>query len=218
MKLKKLIILFICIFIIIANILPMSTKGINNDEIQQSIAHKIIRFHVIANSDTKEDQDLKIKIKDRIIEYLQPKLVNCKNIEESRRILMQNNDSVKKIALSIINKEGYNYKVTTSLSKENFPVKTYGNITLPQGEYNAYRVIIGNGNGHNWWCVMFPPLCFIDITKGEVSYDKTETQMRRVLSEEEYKAIDNRIEKPVVLKFKILEEIKKIKDKINLKI
>lgn len=196
----------------------MSTKGINNDEIQQSIAHKIIRFHVIANSDTKEDQDLKIKIKDRIIEYLQPKLVNCKNIEESRRILMQNNDSVKKIALSIINKEGYNYKVTTSLSKENFPVKTYGNITLPQGEYNAYRVIIGNGNGHNWWCVMFPPLCFIDITKGEVSYDKTETQMRRVLSEEEYKAIDNRIEKPVVLKFKILEEIKKIKDKINLKI
>ena len=91
------------------------------------------------------------------------------------------------------------------MTKENFPVKTYGNITLPQGEYEAYRIIIGSGEGHNWWCVMFPPICFVDITKGEVAYEETEKEMGRVLSEEELRMIENKIDLSEDEKAKILD-------------
>src|SRR3712207_6409519 len=97
-------------------------------------------------------------------------------------------------------------------SHENFPVKTYGDITLPQGDYEAYRVIIGNGKGHNWWCVMFPPLCFTDITKGEVELQKTDEMMKKTLTKEEYKLVNNKYEEnnEIIFKFKIIEKLKNI--------
>ncbi len=141
---------------------------------QKNISNKIIRFHVLANSDSIEDQSLKLKVKDEIIKYMMPKLDKSNSIDESRKILKENDKEIKKIAENIINKNGYKYSVNTYLGQEQFPIKTYGNITLPQGQYEAYKIIIGNGQGQNWWCVMFPPLCFVDVTKGEVSTKETE--------------------------------------------
>lgn len=161
------------------------------NELVEEINTKLIRFHVIANSDSDEDQKLKLKVRDEIIKYIAPKLKNSKDIEESRTILKDNNDKIIEIAKNCIKQNGYDYNVTTSLSRENFPDKTYGNITLPQGNYEAYRVLIGKANGQNWWCVMFPPLCFVDITKGQVAYNETEKQMKEVLTEDEYEKIDN---------------------------
>jgi stage II sporulation protein R len=169
----------------------IKANNVNSMSLQNSIENKIIRFHVIANSDKAEDQALKLKVRDKVLEYIAPKLKTSKSIEESRQILMQNDSYIQKIADKVIKDNGYSYKSVTMLSKENFPVKTYGNITLPQGEYEAYRIIIGNGAGQNWWCVMFPPLCFIDITKGEVSYKETEKAMKQVLTENEYEEVDN---------------------------
>jgi len=176
--------------------------------LSDSLYSKIIRFHVIANSDTTFDQNLKLKVKDKILEYISPKLKNSKNIEESREILKQNNKEIIAIAQNVINKDGYGYKVESTLSRENFPIKTYGNITLPQGNYEAYRVVIGEGKGQNWWCVMFPPLCFIDVSKGAISYQKTEDEMKKVLTEEEFKNINNN---KIQFKFKFLEIIENIK-------
>lgn len=181
-----------------------------------SIEKKLIRFHCIANSDSVEDQSLKLKVRDKVLEYISPKLKECNNIDNSRKILMENDDKIKKIAEEVIKDNGYTYTVKTQLSNENFPVKTYGNITLPQGKYEAYRIIIGSGEGQNWWCVMFPPLCFVDITKGEVSKKQTEAQMKKVLSEKEYDMVDNSKEpEKIRVKSKILETIKKVTEKDN---
>ncbi|EPY2272209.1 stage II sporulation protein R [Clostridium sporogenes] len=177
---------------------------------QKNISNKIIRFHVLANSDSIEDQSLKLKIKDEIIKYMMPKLDKSNSIDESRKILKENDKEIKKIAENIINKNGYKYLVNTYLGQEQFPIKTYGNITLPQGQYEAYKIVIGNGQGQNWWCVMFPPLCFVDVTKGEVSTKETEQKMKKVLKEEELKSINNS-KNSYEIKFKVVEEINKLK-------
>lgn len=212
---KKIIFTMVCLGIILITFIDVfAVKGNSNDDVsvQDSIGKKLIRFHVIANSDTAEDQALKLKVRDKVLEYISPKLKNSKSIEESREIIKENSEAIRKLAEKVIAQNGYKYSVETKLSKEKFPVKTYGNITLPQGEYEAFRIIIGNGNGQNWWCVMFPPLCFIDITKGEVSYKETENAMKQVLSEKEYEAVDNLIkdkdvkdENKIIIKFKIVE-------------
>ncbi|MGH4138471.1 stage II sporulation protein R [Clostridium sp.] len=201
---KKIILTSITIIIIIS--IALNGGSVATKATQSDIASKLIRFHVIANSDDKIDQELKLKVRDSVLKYVSPKLVNCKNIEESREIINSEDKNIKKIAQGIINKNGFKYSVITTLSQEYFPVKTYGNITLPQGKYEAYRIVIGSGSGQNWWCVMFPPLCFVDITKGNVSYQKTESKMKQVLSEDEYKMVDNTINnKKIIVKFKLVE-------------
>ena len=166
----------------------------------------LIRFHVLANSDSKEDQDLKIKVKNAIINSLYSDLSKSKSIDETRNILISKEAEIKELSETIIKDEGYNYSVKIELKRENFPEKQYGSIILPQGNYEAFRVIIGNGNGHNWWCVMFPPLCFIDVTKGKVEDDES----RQKLDDEILKDHKENKEDEIKIKFKVAEEIKKI--------
>lgn len=190
----------------------------NNNSSVENISEKIIRFHVIANSDSESDQALKEEIKDAIIKHMLPKLEESESLEESRSILKENEAQVIDIASQIISSRGYDYNVYIDFSRENFPVKRYGSVVLPQGEYEAYRVIIGEGQGQNWWCVMFPPLCFIDITKGELEQDKTEEVMKEYLTHEEYELIadDNALnqetasesKEEIILDFKIIEVLK----------
>lgn len=189
--------------------MALSKQG-KDKEMLNSISGKLIRFHVIANSDSEEDQRLKLKVKDEVIKYLIPMLEKCTTIEESRQLLESNDDKIKAIAERVIKENGYNYEVNSELSRVNFPVKTYGPITLPQGNYEAYRILIGKASGENWWCVMFPPLCFIDITKGEVAEEKTLEQMKGVLSEEELEYVNNDSEN-IQFKFKIVEIYNKLK-------
>ena len=164
---------------------------VEKDITVEEIAEKLIRFHVIANSDGEADQSLKLKVRDEVLKYIQPILKESESVEQSRKILNEKNDEILQIAEKVIKDNGYDYKVESTLSNEYFPVKTYGNITLPQGQYEAYRIIIGNGEGQNWWCVMFPPICFVDITRGEVAYEETEKEMKSVLNEEEFNMVDN---------------------------
>lgn len=179
-----------------------SVQAMNNDNLVNSISEKIIRFHVLANSNSEEDQQLKIKVKDEIIKYMFPKLENSNSLDESRQILNENKEEIIKIANKCIRENGYDYSVSVEFERENFPEKVYGNITLPQGEYEAFRILIGQAKGENWWCVMFPPVCFVDITKGQVSYSETEEAMKEVLTDEEFEQIDNGI---------VLDESKNIK-------
>ena len=148
-------------------------RTLNYDEVKDSL----IRFHVIANTDSEEDQNLKINVKNKVIEYLYPYLNNSQSLDESRQIIKDRMQDVKKLAEEVIKANNYEYKIQVELSRENFPDKSYGNITLPQGNYEAFRIIIGDGQGRNWWCVMFPPLCFVDESKAEVEYNKTENRI-----------------------------------------
>lgn len=207
---RKVICVLISILVIFSFMFSFNKK-----DIQSEISDKLIRFHVIANSDTSEDQGLKLKIRDKVIEYLYPKLSKSKSIEESREILKANDSKVKEIARQVVKSNGYNYNITSTLDRENFPVKTYGNITLPQGNYEAYRIIIGSGKGQNWWCVMFPPLCFVDISKGQVSYKETEKVMKTVLTPDEYSYVDNTSKyenNKIQIRFKFLDFIKSLKN------
>lgn len=202
---KKTIVGIIGFVLIVGAFSITNNKGVQADEMMKDISSKIIRFHVLANSDSKEDQELKLKVRDEVIKYISPELDKSMSIDESREILIEKSEEIVELANEVIENEGYDYKVRVELGKENFPVKTYGNITLPQGEYEAFRVLIGEAKGQNWWCVMFPPLCFVDMTKGQISYDKSKEELGEVLSEEEYNLITEEENSKIKFKFKFTE-------------
>jgi len=211
------ILTFLTGFYSIKTIEAVSAKTFEvNEEVAEvtveEISEKLIRFHVIANSDEEKDQALKLKVRDEVLKYIQPKLKDSESLEMSREILKKENEKILDIAKEVIGASGYAYSVESTLSREYFPVKTYGNITLPQGEYEAYRIIIGSGEGKNWWCVMFPPICFVDITKGEVAYEETENEMKQVLDEKEFKMVNNNANNTVA------SETKKSNVKSNTKV
>lgn len=180
----------------------------------------LIRFHVIANSDNEKDQSIKLIIKDKIINYIYPFLQESKSLENSRQILNDQKSNILDIATEVLSEYGYDYGAKIEFSKENIPEKSYGNVILPQGEYEAFRVILGNGEGKNWWCVMFPPMCFIDVTKGKIEEDKSREELDCAIEDKNKHSeeiedknkhddeIDNNKEGEVKIKFKILEIFK----------
>ena len=197
----------ICLFVVGSSLNTRQALGVTEENIVEDISEKLIRFHVLANSDSDVDQDLKLRVKDEVLKYISPILNESQSLEESREILKREDKNIIKIAEDYIKSQGFDYTVETTLTRENFPVKEYGNIVLPQGEYEAYIILIGEGKGQNWWCVMFPPLCFIDVTKGQVAYDETEKKMKDVLSEEEFKSV-NKKENNVNFEFKVIDLFK----------
>ena len=197
----------ICLFVVGSFFNTRQALGFTEENIVEDISEKLIRFHVLANSDSDIDQDLKLRVKDEVLKYISPILNESQSLEESREILKREDKNIIKIAEDYIKSQGFDYAVETTLTREKFPVKEYGNIVLPQGEYEAYRILIGEGEGQNWWCVMFPPLCFIDVTKGQVAYDETEKKMKDVLSEEEFKSV-NKKENNVKFGLKVIDLFK----------
>ena len=123
----------------------------------------LIRFHVLANSDSDEDQALKRAVRDAILKEAAPKLAASQSIEESRQIVQNIRPEMEAVALAVVKERHKNYTVHTEYGHFAFPTKSYGTLVLPAGEYEALRVVIGKGEGSNWWCVLFPALCFVDI-------------------------------------------------------
>lgn len=146
---------------------------------------KIMRFHVRANSDTQEDQELKMAVKEDVVSFLKPLLENCESVAESKNIIVSNLQNIYTIAINTIVEQGYDYEVRVYVTEEEFPAKTYGDLTFPAGKYQALRIDIGEAKGQNWWCVMYPPLCFIDESTAVVSADGKE-RLQETLTPEEY--------------------------------
>lgn len=126
----------------------------------------LIRFHVVANSDSEKDQALKRKVRDLIVQRMTPELAKVKTVGEARVVVRARLDEIRSIAENEVRNHGERYPVKAMIGNYDFPVKSYGNLTLPAGNYEAVRVVIGRGQGANWWCVLFPPLCFVDVSKG----------------------------------------------------
>ena len=124
---------------------------------------QLIRFHVLANSDSEQDQALKRAVRDAILKDVSPRLAVSKSLDESRQILKKVRPDMESIGRSVVKMGGKDYSVRTEYGYFPFPTKSYGSLVLPAGDYEALRVVIGEGQGSNWWCVLFPPLCFIDI-------------------------------------------------------
>src|SRR5665647_1656302 len=137
-------------------------KAINESELAPT-SDQLIRFHVLANSDSEQDQKLKRAVRDAIIKDVSPRLAVSQSLDESRQILKQVRPDMESIGRSVVKMWGKDYSVRTEYGHSSFPTKSYGSLVLPAGDYEALRVVIGEGQGSNWWCVLFPPLCFIDI-------------------------------------------------------
>ena len=174
----------------------------------------LIIFHLLANSDSDKDQNLKLKVRDEVISYLQPKLKDSKSIQESEKIILNEEDKLMDICKETIKENGYDYDVSINLGYSKFPTKQYSSVVLPAGEYKALKIVIGKGQGRNWWCVMFPPLCFVD-EQNNVIDKETDEKLKSVLTKDEYELIvekDNKKVNDLQIKFKIVEVFQKILD------
>lgn len=159
---------------------------------QSSISGKLVRFHVIAVSDDEYEQQLKLRVRDAVLEYISPKLEEAESSSQAREILAAELDNIRETAQAVSEGRG----VTVTLTRENYPTKSYEGFTLPAGEYDSLRVILGEGQGHNWWCIVFPPICL-----SAAQADTVEEQ----LGEEDFRLISDGDGEGYELRFRALE-------------
>ena len=202
---KRLIIvlLLLILFIFISAISYVSA-------VSNNIANGVFRLHVIANSDSPEDQNLKYIVRDELIKYMNTLAKDCTSKQEVIEIAQNNISNFENIAKKTIQDNGFNYNVTVEIGNFDFPTKTYGDITLPAGTYDSLKIKIGKSEGQNWWCVMFQPLCFVDVTTGIVP-EESKKEMKEAMPEEEYSLISNTNNSEVNFKFKLIEFFENIK-------
>ena len=165
---------------------------------QNALADQVIRLHVIANSDSREDQALKLAVRDRVLEAAEGLYPPDADLEQARAALEENLEALAAAGQAEVEARGYGYPVTARLERCWFPTKEYGDFALPAGTYEALRVVIGDGAGANWWCVAFPPLCL-----GAASETVDEAAQAGLFTDGQAKLI--RQEEGYVLKFKCLE-------------
>lgn len=178
--------------------------------VSEEISDNVFRLHVIANSDSQQDQELKLKVRDELLAYMEKISLNAETKNEAITIAKENIQEFKNIAQNVINENGFNYSVNVEICKSNFPTKNYGDIVLPAGTYDALKVKIGESNGKNWWCVMFPPLCFVDVSTGVVP-DNSKQTLQENLEKEEYDLISKTDDTEISFKFKIVEFFQNLK-------
>lgn len=176
------------------------------------IADNVIRLHILAASDSKEDQELKLKIRDKILKEYKFALTESEDMEETRRLIYENMSEIKKTAEKTAKENGFDYNVNVYLAKDYFPTKKYADVTLPAGKYEALRVEIGKAEGKNWWCVMFPPLCYADTAESETAA-RGKTQLKQLLSGEQYCLITKNTP-DVKIKLKVVEIWSEVKEKL----
>lgn len=176
-------------------------------KLQENLADNILRFHVIANSDTREDQQLKIKVRDAIGTEFSDEFAKADTLLDSIAIAKAQKSEIETCAKETIQSQGYTYPVQVEVKETKFPLKSYGAYTFPPGTYQAVEVIIGTGEGHNWWCVMYPNLCFTD-TMYQVEDAVTEEELKALLTEDTFEELVAQGE--IHVKLKVVEELKEI--------
>lgn len=169
---------------------PTPKESTSAKKIQESIADGIIRLHVIANSDTNADQSLKLQVRDRILHRVQSSMTDITTPAQAEQLLTSETQMIQQTARSVITENGYDYPVTVTLDTRYFPAKTYGDLTFPPGCYRALCVEIGAAQGRNWWCVLFPSLCFVDETTATVPED-SKKKLQEEISEDAYNSLSS---------------------------
>ena len=198
MKFEKLVVLF-CVLVLcvtVCNILPIHGE--------EKIYESVVRLHVLANSDSDEDQALKLKVRDAILAYTSPKVIDSTSKDEAISILQGELEAIEIIAANVISEQGYDYPVEVTLTLEDYPTRNYESMSFPSGEYVSLRVLIGEAEGQNWWCVLFPPLC---LSAASEKAENEEAFIAVGLNSDQYKIITESEDTKYYLRFKILEAI-----------
>lgn len=186
------------------------------EKVNQDLSDSMIRLHIVANSDSDADQTLKYHVRDAVIAYMTERMDSLQTKETAGDYVKDHIDELETVANAVIAREGFGNLAQVSFGKYPFPTKQYENVILPAGFYDAVKVEIGQAEGENWWCVMFPPLCFVDDTKGEMEEEYMDV-LKDELSSEEMDIIlasDSETEIPVEIKFKIVEIFQESKIKL----
>lgn len=204
--------LYLCITCLLLAFLITMASGRESDEAMAArIAPEILRFHVLANSDSKADQDLKLKVRTLLLDSIYEGLGEHASLDETKAYVMTNQKNLENQAQTYMKDQGYDYPAHIEITDCYFPTKAYGDMVFPCGNYEAVRVEIGKAEGRNWWCVLYPPLCFVDSTYAVVP-DTSRMVLEESLDAADYRALlrDNRDnpEVKVQVKFKLLEMIK----------
>lgn len=154
----------------------------------EAISDKVLRFHVIAKSDSENDQRRKLLVRDAVGAWMELKLQHAKDRADCEQIIDENMDQIRAVAEQTLEQDGEAEQVRVQLANVEFPDKVYGDYTFPAGTYRALQVIIGDGEGHNWWCVLYPNLCF--SSEGyDVTGEKAKQELTQVLSATEYQTL-----------------------------
>ncbi|WP_243009050.1 stage II sporulation protein R [Clostridium sp. AM58-1XD] len=203
MKRTVFLALSLCCFLI-SGLCLFSIKRADDEALASRIAPEILRLHVLANSDNHADQQLKIEVKSVLVDRISRDMTSCSSKEEMCAYLTDNRDELESLAESYIQTKGYSYPVSLKLTKDYFPAKTYGDMSFPCGTYDAARFVIGKGKGHNWWCVLYPSLCFIDPTYATVP-DSSKEKLKSAVDDKDFHALESSKRPAPHIKFKILE-------------
>lgn len=201
MSFSKKIKISICVSMIVAIIFSICSFAKTSQEIRSDV----LRLHVIANSDSSVDQNLKIRLRDFLLEEGKSIFDGSVNVENAVEKIEPQIPALEKSAKEFIQTSGFDYDVKISLSREYFTTRTYETVTLPAGRYLALRVVIGAGEGHNWWCVMFPPMCVPAADKKD--------EIENVFTEDEIKLVES--SPKYEIRFKVVEICEEIKESLN---
>ena len=181
--------LFLCLTcLLLAFLFTMAGQRQRDEAMAALIAPEILRFHVLANSDSDEDQQLKLRVRTLLLDSIYEKLGENASLDDTKEYVLANKDSLEQEAEDYMKAEGYDYPAHMEVTECYFPSKTYGDMVFPCGTYDAVRVEIGKGKGHNWWCVLYPPLCFVDSTYAVVP-DSSREILRESLDAADYQAL-----------------------------
>lgn len=191
-------------FLIVAIYTFLNFSYVYSMNVEKDLSDNVIRFHVLANSDSDEDQQLKIYVKDKVLEKYRDDLILNESVEDAKNFFTENLEDIENYAQNLVYSKGYDYNVTCVLEKVQFPTKEYNDIKLPAGEYQAFRILIGEHEGKNFWCVLYPPLCYVDAVDS-VEFSKAKTKLENSLSEDEFLLVSNQSSNTVSVKFKIVE-------------
>lgn len=197
---NKSIKIFVPLFLVFAFLFSYITPFIKTSE---DISEEVFRLHILANSDSAEDQQLKLKVRDEILKKGESVFASSESLEETIELCKENIGLFKETAERCLKENGSNYDVKVYVDKEYFNTRKYDKITLPSGIYNALKIEIGQGKGHNWWCVMFPAICLSSVTDDELNKYLTEDEQKLVNSDSKYE-----------VRFKIVEIYEKVKSKV----
>lgn len=186
----------------------LAAAGKQEQVIQEKLRPEVLRFHVLAESDGARDQELKLLVRDALLEEIGPLLTGTSDRDEAVRTLAGREEELSRTAERILRENGCALPVTVELAESWFPVKRYGNLVLPAGDYEALRVKIGSAGGHNWWCMLYPALCFVD---GSFRVKETaESEWKEVLTEEEFEAVWQEEETKVEVRFWFWEKLQEL--------
>lgn len=194
---KRFIALFFTFIFLIGLLTVLPVHG------ESGIYENVLRLHVLANSDSNEDQALKLKVRDSILKETELLLNGASSRSEAEKIIMQNISLLEQVALETIKAEGYDYAVTVEISEEEYPTKNYESASFPAGEYLSLKIKIGAAEGQNWWCVLFPPLCLSAATDKEAFTSVG-------ITDDQYQIITETNKPKYKIKFKILESFNEL--------